>query len=386
MEKPIESGRPVDLRRRGNLLRRLSHLNKIDFSRLYNLALLILLTCLLIYNQRSFNDEARRNLKETLNMTLTTTSTPQLALPSGFLTRYAGNPLIPPGPDSYDIFKTGPRVVLKEGPNKYSMWYEAVFGPNKSYVGYATSPDGINWTKQGIVLRPTEVWEGGPDGEVSPNSILVEGGVYKMWYHSYSNGKRRIGYATAKRVGYSAFNSKFLKWNKRSTPVLDIGPPGSWDDDMVVEPRVFKVGGQYRMYYGAKHAGDQGQGVYRLMMATSTDGINWTKTNTPLFGPSDAGHAIIFDNGVWHMWFGRTNQGLGYAWSTDGISWQEGQNRIVLSVNQNTVAPDSVGVGDSVSVYKDGNTYRIHYTGLRGYDPRTNSWPEAICMATIVAQ
>lgn len=359
-----------------------SYLPNIRLSRLHFSVLLILVGCLLTSGCESWNAVAKSNRAEPSASSSTTTP----ALPSGSLTRHAGNPLIPNGPDSYDLYKTGPRVVLKEGPNKYSMWYEAVYGANKAYVGYATSTDGFSWTKQGVVLKPSEPWEGGINGEISPNSILVEGNTYKLWYHSYSNGNRRIGYATARRAGYAAYNSKFLKWTKHPTPVLDLGAPNSFDDYMVVEPRVFKAGNQYRMYYGAMRASQQGVGVYRLMMATSADGINWTKSPNPLFGPLDSGYAIIFDNGVWNMWFGRSSQGLGYAWSTDGISWQEGPNAMVLNVNSNANAPDSVGVGDSVSVYKDGNTYRILYTGLRGYDPTTNSWPEAICMATVASQ
>jgi len=358
----------------------LKHVTVIKFSMLYFLLFFILFVRLINGSENlwniTVNTSLGKNSQHFFPKTLPT-------LLSGNLTRYTGNPLVPLGPDSYDRFKTGPRVVLEEGPNKFSMWYEAVFGPNKSYVGYATSSDGINWTKRGIVLSPSEAWEGGADGEVSPNSIIVEGNIYKLWYHSYHNGHRRIGYATARRFGNAFFNSRLLKWRKHPTPVLDLGPPGSLDDQMVVEPRVFRVGNLYRMYYGAMRSTQQGVGVYRLMMATSSDGINWTKSGNSLFGPYDSGYAIIFENGMWHMWFGRSYQGLGYAWSKDGISWQEGDNSVVLGINPDTNAPDSVGVGDSVSVYKAGNTYRILYTGLRGYDPTTNTWPESICMATI---
>ena len=95
----------------------------------------------------------------------------------GPLTRSPVNPVLANGPDAYDVEKVGPRVVLKEGPKEYRMWYEAVPAGNRSTVGYAESPDGLAWTKKGEVLHPSEDWEGGPDGEISPNSILVEGGV-----------------------------------------------------------------------------------------------------------------------------------------------------------------------------------------------------------------
>jgi len=64
--------------------------------------------------------------------------------------------------------------------------------------------------------------------------------------------------------------------------------------------------------------------------------INWTRQNggDPVLdpGPSGAwddefagGPSILFDGNIYHMWyFGRNGiQRIGYAWSSDGISWQK---------------------------------------------------------------
>jgi hypothetical protein len=253
------------------------------------------------------------------------------------------------------------------------MWYEAVPDGNKSKVGYATSSDGKTWTKRGSVLSPSEPWEGGSNGEISPNTILIENGVYKMWYHSFGNDqKRRIGYATSPNG---------INWTKHPTPVLGLGSAGSFDDYFVTEPRVFNLGnGQYRMYYGAVRQSQQGIGVYRLMTATSSDGINWTKQNQVIFGPYDSGYAIVRDGNQWHMWYGLAYNGLAYASSTDGLNWTPGSNNPVLNWNSDLAAPDSQGVGDSVSAYKDGNEFRIMYTGGRYNSFGRN---ESICLATI---
>jgi hypothetical protein len=280
-------------------------------------------------------------------------------LPSGALTRHVNNPIIPMGPaGSIDDDKTGPRVVIKESATSYKMWYEAVPAPNASTVGYATSTDGKTWTKQGSVLSPSAPWEGGVNGEISPNTILIEGGVYKMWYHSFGpDGKRRIGYATS---------ANGLNWTKNPAPVLDVGTSGAFDDYMVTEPRVFRLdNGSYRMYYGGLRQSQQGIGVYRLMTASSPDGINWVKQNQVLFGPFDSGFAIVKDGPQWHMWYGISYNGLGYASSTDGLSWLPGNNNPVLTLNPEPAAPDSGGVGDSVSAYRDGNEFRVMYTGGR---------------------
>lgn len=293
------------------------------------------------------------------------------------LVRHPTNPIVPMGPSgSIDDDKTGPRVVLKFGPSDYRMWYEAVPAPNQSYVGYATSKDGKLWTKQGSLpsLDPSTDWEGGTNGEVSPNSILIENGVFKLWYHSFgTDGKRRIGYATS---------TDGLTWTKRSTPVLDVGPPGSHEDQHVVEPRVFKLGSQYRMYYTGNEVGNSGIGTARWFYATSNDGINWTRRGQLWTKLTDNGFGIVFDGVRWHAWYGIGFVSLNYATSNDGLVWVDSLSNPVLTINLNAPAPDSGGVGDSVSAYRDGNEYRIMYTGGRFNSFGRN---ESICLATIPA-
>lgn len=279
---------------------------------------------------------------------------------SGSLTRRLTTPIVPMGPKgSIDDEKTGPRVVLKLGPTDYRMWYEAVPAPNRSRVGYATSEDGLIWTKKGALatLDPTESWEGGRNGEVSPNSILIEGGTYKLWYHSFGNdGKRRIGYATSKDG---------LKWTKHPKPVLDVGPPGSLEDQFVVEPRVFRVGSHYRMYYGANAVGDTDLGKARWFYAASADGINWTRMGRVWSRQSDSGFGIVYDGSQWHVWYGVGFKHINYACSKDGIDWTDGPNNPVLQPDPKPEGFDSGGVGDSVSAFEDGQEFRIMYTGGR---------------------
>ncbi|MEP6703675.1 MAG: hypothetical protein ABJB34_02605 [Acidobacteriota bacterium] len=298
-------------------------------------------------------------------------------LPSGGLVRHFANPIVPMGVSgSIDVDKTGPRVVLKFGTNDYRMWYEAVPGPNLSKVGYATSTNGKLWNKQGSIasLDPSTDWEGGPNGEVSPNSILIENGVFKLWYHSFGrDGKRRIGYATS---------ADGLVWTKNPNPVLDVGPSGSREDQYVVEPRVFKLGSQYRMYYTANEVGNSGIGTARWFYATSNDGINWIRRGQLWTKLTDNGFGIVFDGVTWHAWYGIGFASLNYATSYDGLVWVDSPSNPVLTANVNPPAPDSSGVGDSISAYRDGNEYRIMYTGVRFNSFGRN---ESICLATIPA-
>ena len=89
-------------------------------------------------------------------------------------------------------------MVLEGG--VYKMWYD---GHNGSFdqIGYADSPDGITWTKatENPILRtgPPGPW----DAWVFNASVVFDGWVYHMWYAGYdrSGGDWMVGYAFSER-------------------------------------------------------------------------------------------------------------------------------------------------------------------------------------------
>jgi len=315
---------------------------------------------------------------------------PPAGLPSGPLTRYAGNPIVRNGPGAIDFQKAGPRAVLKEGPSTYRMWYEAVGSAGITVIGYATSADGLTWTKQGTALSPggATSWE---RDEVSPNFILLEAGVYKLWYHGggYFMGGSGTRYGTT-RVGY-ATSPDGLTWSKHaSNPVLDVGPTGAFDDEQVAEPRVTRIGAGYRMYYTGANASSRRKS---LGMASSADGITWTKdARSPILDTNRWGNfwggAFFYESGVWLLWHASdtTSSGrINFKWSLDGISWTDGAANPVLLPGSATNGPDTSFVGDSVSGYRDGNSYRIMYSGYAENLFGTEGRFEGICMASVMA-
>jgi predicted GH43/DUF377 family glycosyl hydrolase len=169
--------------------------------------------------------------------------------------------------DSYTVYSP---EVLREN-RQYKMWYSS-WKDNSSpyYIGYATSPDGIHWTKYAgnPVFGPrSATWEiGGP----ATCSVMPIQGGYKMWYAggdaSFEIG--RIGYATS---------IDGINW-KRDTinsPVLSMGTANQWDEKTVGTPNVLRIGNLYYMWY----SGSDPLGRYDATgVATSLDGItNWQK-------------------------------------------------------------------------------------------------------------
>ena len=122
-------------------------------------------------------------------------------------------------------------------------------------INLATSTDGRNWTKQGVVLsKSSQPWN---TRYVLRPSVLYDGGQWKMWFDSESTDpqypQRYVGYATS---------TDGRAWNIRPDWVFTGGAVD-----------VKKVGNKYIMLQ------EWQQGT---LLAVSSDGITWTDKG-PLF-------------------------------------------------------------------------------------------------------
>ncbi len=170
-------------------------------------------------------------------------------------------------------------------PGGYKLYY---YGDSQSVafsaIGMASSTDGINFTKHPAnpVLEKGAV--AGFDGFwVESPAVLYDSvaGQYEMWYSGVGYGPG-LPSGTHVSVG-RATSIDGSVWIKDSlhNPVLDIGPAGAFDDGWVAVPAVRKTFGQYEMWYiGAScsdYNADSTLDTSRVGLATSPDGIHWTK-------------------------------------------------------------------------------------------------------------
>ncbi|MEW6701143.1 MAG: hypothetical protein AB1298_00345 [Bacteroidota bacterium] len=228
-------------------------------------------------------------------------------------TKYSGNPVLNVGSaGTWDDVNIYDQTVLYNGTN-YEMWYGAYDGTSQR-IGYATSPDGINWTKYSgnPVISTSLPWE---SSSVGHPTVIFNGTNYELWYSASDGTNHRIGYATS---------TDGKNWTKYSgNPVLNIGTNGLWDDTHLVAPYVVFDGKTYKMWYSG-HDGTN----YRLGYATSTDGKNWTKySGNPVLNLGTAGSwdaqgvyspTILFTGVSYKLWFtgfSGTSERIGYATS-----------------------------------------------------------------------
>lgn len=283
-------------------------------------------------------------------------------------TKYEGNPVMVSDTSSWEKEGVAASSIIFDG-NTYKMWYWGAVSIRER-IGYATSFDGISWDKcpsnPVITIGASGSWE---SKLVLGPSVIFDGTLYHMWYNGGSANPTTciIGYATS---------LDGISWEKyEGNPVLTTGPSGSWDSLWLWCPKVVLVDSVFHMWYGASEAGVN----WRIGYAISHDGKEWTKhPDNPVMelgepGSWDQQHQVPFyiqmKGSTFRMFYhaiGGSPQAMriGIAESEDGVHWTKYEGNPILDIG-------SPGTWDEAHVEGliltfDGSTYSMWYTGNAG--------------------
>lgn len=163
--------------------------------------------------------------------------------------KYIGNPVLDLGvAGTWDENEVMHPSVVYDGIT-YHMWYNG-YGQDVQRTGYATSSDGVTWTKYSgnpvLTVGNPVSWD---DYMLALMGVIYKDDEYKMWY---TGGDGTDGDAKYFRIGY-ATSPDGITWLKyQNNPVLDIGEVGAWDSLGVVTSSVmFDTTDEiYKMWYG----------------------------------------------------------------------------------------------------------------------------------------
>lgn len=203
--------------------------------------------------------------------------------PNGLVWTKADQPILKVSPGQWDSDEATNMFVLMESPTDFKGWYLGRSGTTYA-IGYATSSDGITWTKYGgnPVIKLSDIPWATP--RIEYPFVIKEGGVYKMWYSAGSGSGKALGYATS-------LNG--ITWTHNPAPVLTAGPAGNWDGVGIYHPFVIHRTSAYEIWY----AGMDGVKI-QIGYATSPDGLTWTKyVNNPVLKvglPGDWDDTYVF--------------------------------------------------------------------------------------------
>lgn len=150
-----------------------------------------------------------------------------------------GSPVTTLSPSGWESGRWGnSSCVIRSG--TWHLLYECMDTANVWQMGYATSPDGLTWTRQngGNPLTSLRVGSGMYGG---PNLRLQSDGTWELFYHASVSGNLPTKI-------YRAISADLINWERRpGVPILEASQ--SFEVDQVADACVITVGGQRMMFY-----------------------------------------------------------------------------------------------------------------------------------------
>jgi hypothetical protein len=192
------------------------------------------------------------------------------------------------------------------------------------------------WVQKGVVFTPDSSKEWSRTHAQAPSAVEFEGRI-RIYYGTRDAGNRsRTSFVDVDRDD----PTKLIYAHDR--PVMDLGYPGTFDEDGVIPSQILAVGDDLWMYYGGVSKG--GNVPYRMSigLAKSHDrGLTFTRCfegpvvdRTPHEPYMTMAPNVIRDESGWTMWYG---SGVKWTWveskfeplyvtmvaySDDGLTWR----------------------------------------------------------------
>lgn len=200
--------------------------------------------------------------------------------------------------------------------------------------------------------------------------ILLEDGVYKMWYSGYNNGEddpKYLGYATS---------TDGINWERYSdNPIFE----EKWTEDMFV----IKQNDTYYMFAEGRND------IAHLLI--SNDGIKWEaisditiiKTNGDTITAPYGTPTIWIEEGKWYLFYERNDEGIWLSTSEDLITWYNIQDEPVIKMGPEEYDAAAVAANQVIKI-KD--KYYLYYHGSTNpnwADPDEQAlWTSSVAMST----
>jgi hypothetical protein len=210
----------------------------------------------------------------------------------------------------------------------YHLWGAAFAQETEEHHGYyASSPDGVTWTVDPVDPLADFDWDLSRPGPIPTSALELADGTWAMYIWGVPAPHER-----GAKIWRATAPSPEGPWVGDLEPVIE-GTAGTWDGGGLDFPSVVATDDGYLMVYTGVGITTFNEG--NLGVATSPDGMTWTKEDGPAIEPGHCGEwdarsivqpRLLTGEGSYLLLYAGQPEGtdppaIGASLSADGLTW-----------------------------------------------------------------
>ncbi len=263
------------------------------------------------------------------------------------------DPVVTRATTGVDELYINPGAILEEDgrlhmyANVFTAW------PGDIHVAHLVSEDGIAWdlAEPGPVLSGDDVPFTKSGIDVSTGFIASDG-TWVLVFETIETGKPWV-------LGRATATGPDGPWTVDETPILEPGAAGSWDAGGLSWPSAVVTAEGYSLYFtGLDRPSRRGA----IGLATSSDGMTWSKHDGPVFEAElawerrglDRPRVVDTRRGLAMVYSGLRLTDRGLAWSDDGMTWRRDGDVPIITAD---TFPVEGQAWDAALIDRDGTLY-----------------------------
>lgn len=169
-----------------------------------------------------------------------------------------------------------------------------------------------NWKKMGLCYNAHDhQLDWAKNSALTPTPLLINNDILRIYFAA----RDEFGVSRIRYVDLNANNPNEIL-SVATKPALDVGRPGSFDDNGVILGDILLVNKQYYMFYVGFQLVEKVKFLAFTGLAISNDGgINFIRYgDAPLLDRSNEGiyiraiHSVLYENNKWKIWYAAGNK------------------------------------------------------------------------------
>jgi predicted GH43/DUF377 family glycosyl hydrolase len=169
--------------------------------------------------------------------------------------RQSDRPVLSPEQPWENVAVMCPHVLYDDKEQRYRMWYSGGEQIEPNAIGYATSRDGLKWTRHdpNPIFRP-DPKHGWEQERVTACQVVKQGDWYVMFYIGFRDREHA-------QIGLARSKDGITGWQRHpANPIIRPGR-GRWDADAVYKPYALFDGKRWLLWYNGRRGGVEQIGV-----------------------------------------------------------------------------------------------------------------------------